>query len=183
MIILLTGNIGSGKSLSAKILCELFNLEEVTFSEPLKKFAISLGFTYEQVYGTQEQKLQINDFWNISGREFLQKFGTDVCRDVLPKIMPKMNMNNSQVWARVMEKKIIEKGELVISDGRFMDEVRLVKKYGGIVLRITRNMDKGGSEYKHKSEEVELPYDFLVDNNGTVEDLRERLLSIFIKDK
>ena len=182
MIILLTGNIGSGKSLSAKILCELFSLEEVTFAEPLKNFAVSIGFTHEQIYGTQEQKLQINDFWNISGREFLQKFGTDICRDELPKIIPKMNMNNSQIWARVMEKKIIEKHNLVISDGRFMDEVILVKKYGGIVLKINRNMDKNGTEYKHKSEGVELPYDFLVDNNGTVEELREKL-SILIKDK
>ena len=182
MIILLTGNIGSGKSLSAKILCDLFGLEEVTFAEPLKSFAMSIGFTYEQVYGTQEQKLQINDFWKISGREFLQKFGTDVCRDNLPEIIPKMNMNNSQIWARVMEKKLIEKSNLVISDGRFMDEVRLVKKYGGIVLRINRSINKDKTEYKHKSEGIELPYDFEIDNNGTVEDLKEKL-SILVKDK
>ncbi len=58
MIVLITGNIGSGKTLASTILQEEFGYHEYTFSEPLKKIAIILGFTEQQIYGTQDQKLE-----------------------------------------------------------------------------------------------------------------------------
>ena len=181
MLVLFIGNIGSGKSLSADIICKHLNIPQTTFAEPLKNFALSIGFTQEEVYGTQEQKLKINNFWGISGREFLQKFGTEVCRDALPKIIPDMNMNNSQLWARVMEQKILQSQDLVISDGRFLDELELIKKYGGIIIKLERNTSYSSN---HKSEQLnDLPYDLLITNNGTIEELKNKLLNIFIKHK
>ena len=184
MLILLIGKISSGKSTAAKILSEVFGLKEEMFAQPLKDFAVSIGFSHQEVYGTQEQKLAINDFWGISGREFMQRFGTDVCRELLPKAIPNMRLGDRQLWAAVMEKKIKEIGGIVISDGRFPDEVRLVKQYGGIVLKIYRDDIKSSTkdsvEHKHVSESYidDLQFDMLVENNGTINELKTELTNM-----
>jgi hypothetical protein len=180
MIVLLIGKIKSGKSLAAKILCDEFKLTEAAFAQPIKDFAISIGFTHDQVYGNQDQKLEINEFWGISGREFLQKFGTEVCRNTLPDIIPNMNMNGLQLHARIMEKKILDNSNkgIVISDGRFIDEIALVKKYNGIVIKIVRDDNKHIDMHSSEKQIDNLPYDNIIYNNGTIQQLRDKLIDI-----
>jgi ATPase subunit of ABC transporter with duplicated ATPase domains len=79
-LIMLTGKIGSGKTTAAQLLVDHAGYTEVTFAGPIKEFARSIGFTWEEVYGTQAQKETPNKHYGISGRQFLQKFGTDLCR-------------------------------------------------------------------------------------------------------
>lgn len=186
-LILLIGNIGVGKSTVASILVKKFGFTEKTFAEPLKNFAISIGFDPHQVYGTQNQKLEINNFWGISGREFLQKFGTEICRNSLPLVIPDMKFNGLQIWARVMERHINENEKLVISDGRFEDEAQLVKKYGGIIIKICRNcneeqknsgMEKNISNHKSETELNGIKEDISINNNGTIEELEKKISSI-----
>ena len=147
-LIMLVGNIGCGKSVAAEILTK-FGFKEDMFAAPLKEFARIIGFTETQVYGTQAEKLSVNQFWGVSGREFLQKFGSEVCRNALPKAIPNMQMNARTLWARVVEQKIFKYPLLVMSDGRFEDEAKLVKDRGGIIIRITRNpqMSKCNGEF------------------------------------
>ena len=57
MIIGITGKIGSGKSTLAQILEEKFGYTEYSMATPLKEIGRIFGFTEEQLYGTQEQKL------------------------------------------------------------------------------------------------------------------------------
>ena len=180
MIVLLIGKIKSGKSLAAKILCDEFKLTEAAFAQPIKDFAISIGFNHDQIYGNQDQKLEINEFWGISGREFLQKFGTEVCRNTLPDIIPNMNMNGLQLHARIMEKKILDNRDkgIVISDGRFIDEVALVKKYNGIVIKIVRDDNKHTDVHSSEKQIDNLPYDNIIYNNGTIQQLRDKLIDI-----
>ena len=194
LLIMLTGSIGSGKSTAAEILTK-YNFIEDFFAKPLKDFGLSLGFEHHQIYGTQEQKLEINQFWGISGREFLQKFGSEVCRDALPGIIPGMNFNNRTLWARVMESKIQKHKRLVISDGRFLDEAALVKEYKGVIIRLKRrpagnttvntsvdtSADKPIGDFTtHKSEtEISaIKADYEIDNNGSLEDLENQLIGI-----
>ena len=151
VLIMLTGKIGSGKTTVANtIITNYDRMIEKTFAWPLKKIAQTIGFTHGQVYGSQEQKLELNSFWGISGREFLQKFGTDVCRNALPNAIVDMQFNGMTLWARLMEKTILENlgsFHIVVSDGRFDDEARLIKRYGGVVVRIVRNGSEKESRY------------------------------------
>jgi hypothetical protein len=124
------GEIGVGKSLVASYLINKFNFHEYYFSKPIKDIAINMGFTHNQVYGTQENKLEINKYWGVSGREFLQKFGTDIGRNMLPSALPSMNMGSSgSPWIRLFEiywEKMIEADDvraLVVSDCRYPDEL------------------------------------------------------------
>lgn len=139
----ITGKIGSGKSTVTEYLKSRYNMLEYMFAGPLKKIAIALGFEEHQTYGTQEQKLEVNKFWGISGRKFLQVFGSEVCRDYLPKVLPDMNLNNSTLWVRLFEKfyedmLLAKKKSIVCSDVRFEDESNSIKARGGIVIGIER---------------------------------------------
>jgi hypothetical protein len=205
VLILLVGAIGSGKSTVANYITKYeldgVNFIEDMFAKPLKEFAISLGFKDHQIYGTQEQKLEINDFWKISGRTFMQQFGSDVCRTLLPIAIPNMEFNNRNLWARIMESKINSNQLLVISDGRFLDEAKLVKDYGGKIIKIIRgdfnaltptsidiNNDNSIHSHTYHVSETEMDSitaDYIIYNNGTLENLENqvylKLLDIITK--
>jgi hypothetical protein len=178
-LFMIIGNIGSGKSTAACIL-QHYGFKEETFAGPIKEFALSIGFKHSQVYGTQIEKLEVNKFWRISGREFLQKFGTELCRNLIPITIPNMKMNGSTIWVRSIEQKVNKYPLIVVSDGRFPDEARLIKEYNGIIIRINRNININDKTTYHISERSmnEIEPDYIIDNNSTLEELEEVLCLI-----
>lgn len=186
-IFMLVGSIGSGKTTAAcYITYNYYNFEEFSFAEPIKEFAVELGFDDNHVYGDQKEKKIVDNFWNISPREFLQKFGTEVCRDKLQECIPNMNLNGRTLWARVMEQKIQNNNNhMIISDGRFKDEEKLIRDYNGIIIRIDRTVDDEKTLInKHSSEQYinEIQADYVIDNNGTKEKLFEQIDKILEKE-
>jgi hypothetical protein len=185
----LTGKIGCGKTTVESIFQRKFNFSTYSFAFPLKEIAKILGFKQEEVFGTQEQKLAINKFWGISGRKFLQKFGSEVCRDYLPKVLPSMNFNNKTLWIRLFEKFYADEKNrnVVVSDVRFEDEAKCIKDLKGYIIRIEREDNRGLlSDDKHKSHnhhksELEMssikPH-FVIRNNGSVEDLEKKVYEV-----
>ena len=145
-----------------------------------------MGFEYHQAFGTQEQKLEINPFWNISCRQFLQVFGSEVCRDFVPKALPQMNFNGLTMWVRLFEKFYQDhpNNPIVVSDVRFDDECETIRKLGGVVIKIVRSSaeEKGdGSNLQHlqhKSELQELKYDHVIYNDGSLDDLYKKIDSV-----
>ena len=127
------------------------------FADSLKDMCINLfGFTYEQAYGTNEQKDQSVShlLWKnmprgrvgkkqpkgeMTAREFMQFFGTNVMRKM-----------HHDVWANACLNKISKEGSdlAVIADVRFPNEVETINKAGGKVLRLERNIHQD----KHDSE-------------------------------
>lgn len=103
-IVLLVGKIGSGKTTATELLVKN-GYEELTFAEPIKKFALSLGFTHEQCYGTQAQKAEINQFWSISGRQFFEKFGNEIGKVCIPQFI-NLNLQGRSIWIRNCERKL-----------------------------------------------------------------------------
>ena len=182
------GEIGSGKTTLATRLKTHKRYKEYSIAGPLKNIALNLGFKFEQVHGSQSQKLEPNKYWNISAREFLQKFGTDLCRDILPNVIPNMNMGKyNSLWVRLME---IEWDKLyphfgsdsgytgmVVSDVRFPDEAQSIQERGGIIIKIIRPIDKSGDEYKHSSETSInfIKPDKYIINDGSIDDLYQKI--------
>ena len=193
-LIALTGNINSGKTTVSEYLQNTWGFTEYTFSKPIKEMALIFGFEHHQVYGTQVQKLEINADWSISAREFLQKFGTDICRESLAKTIPDMNFGESKSpWIRLFEiyiKKYIEQypnGCIVVSDIRFLDEAAVIKKLGGCIVRIDRvagiqrtNEHNIVSHNKHSSETemLNITADFTIFNTGTKDALYNQITEI-----
>ena len=119
------------------------------FADSLKDMCINLfGFTHDQAYGTNEQKNEKvkHLLWSnmprgkvnrkapkgeMSAREFMQFFGTEVMRKM-----------HHDVWANACLNKIIKEGSdlAIIADVRFPNEVEAITKAGGKVLRLERNV-------------------------------------------
>lgn len=119
------------------------------FADELKNIAINVfGLTYEQCYGTNEQKNTATQIrWKdiafaldkkvtkdkdlnvfLTAREFLQHFGTGVCRRIY-----------GDCWADSTYKRIQREGSefAIIADGRFPNEIDLgIDKYNAKSLRL-----------------------------------------------
>ncbi len=137
-------------------------VKRYSFAGPLKSIAVELfGIPPECVNGTEEQKNQIQEhlmwenlpilvrdidfgspraFGPMTAREFLQVFGTDICRLIKPN-----------VWIDLCINSIKSEGSLlaVIDDCRFPNEVEAIQAAGGKVIGLTRGSD---SEDSHASE-------------------------------
>jgi hypothetical protein len=191
ILIGIVGEIGSGKTTVAEYLIEKYKFNEYHFASPLKQIALAMGFTQTQVYGNQEQKLEKNEHWGISAREFLQKIGTDFGRNILPDMIPNMNMGDSgSPWIRLFEiqwNKICKENEyptLIVSDCRFPNEVDSIKERGGYIIKISRPAEpREGAEHKHTSETgiSSLYHDVFIVNDDTKEQLFERIEYVMMK--
>lgn len=155
-----------------------------SFADCLKEFCINvLGLTYEQCYGTEEQKnSRTNLRWSkmptykddggtcvtdfdplITGREVLQYFGTDIIRKMC---------DNAWVNATINKIKNDNVKLALITDGRFPNEINAINNIGGKTIRLLRDIGKDN----HISETILDNYDknkfsLVIDNrNMGVED-------------
>lgn len=172
MLIGIVGHMNSGKSLLTTFLTESCDTEEYIMAGTLKEIAVLFGFNRQHVYGTQKEKQIIDPLWGVSPREFLQKFGTDICRDIMPVMFPCMKKN---IWLQIFcnyYKSFPKEKTLVISDVRFQDEAECVRKLGGVLIRIKRDV-ADNVEHIHRSEQEinQIACDLIIDNNGTIDDL------------
>jgi hypothetical protein len=179
-IIGLHGSIGSGKSTIAKYLVVNYNYEEYALANPLKKIGEIFYFEPNQLYGTQENKLEINEHWGVSARKFLQVVGSELFRDALPKLLPDMKLDGCSVWIKLLDiyiKKNPNKN-LVISDVRFSDEAKYIQSIGGYIIKIDRKLEQPSDIAKHQSENQNVSYDIILNNNGSLDDLKKNIDTI-----
>ena len=178
-IIGITGTIGSGKTTTSNILRKL-GFEEYAFASPLKEIATVLKFSHDEIYGSQEQKLAVNKHWGISGREFLQKFGSEICRYTLPEKIPNMKLDGG-LWIKLfqIEMETNPGTDYVISDVRFRNEAEAVRKHGGVIIRISRNnKNEDASQHISETEMSSIKPDFEINNNKSLQHLEKEVQRI-----
>lgn len=144
MIIGINGYSGSGKDTIGTIIQELGphqNWEIKKFAGKLKQIAEMLTGIDISMFEDQDfKKTNLPDEWRVHGmpmtyREFLQKLGTDAMREGLHDDVwvnalmadykpPKMDQYNPSNW--------------VITDVRFPNEARAIKKKEGMIIRVDR---------------------------------------------
>ena len=158
-------------------------VKSFSFADPLKVIAIELfGLSENQCYGTDKDKNTSVDIkWEdipayeenwatgfMTAREFLQCFGTDICRTI-----------KDTVWVDSCINRILQSGtELaIIPDVRFPNEAEAIKRAGGKVIRFTRNPhdDDHASETALKDYDG---FDCVIDNaNMTIDETNKAILS------
>ena len=186
-LISLAGRIGSGKSLMADIFDQL-GYDEYTFASPLKEIAVIFGFNENHVNGSQQDKLIVDPDWGCSSREWLQKFGTEVCREQFKILFPNSHFPYG-IWAYLMEKEYKYRLEVTVgapycmcvSDNRFVNEAECIKKNGGHVIKIIG--DRSDDHKSNHRSEVEIDLieaDFTIVNNKdtTIQELVEQAVKI-----
>lgn len=142
----LSGFAGVGKDEVARVLVERHDFTRVAFADPLKDVATACGWD-----GQKDER----------GRKFLQDLGVGI-RDHL----------NGEAWVLAAEESIEEiQRPIVISDVRFQNEVFMIKRRGGIVVRVER--PNTGAVNGHVSEHAvtAADCDAILHNNGTLDDL------------
>lgn len=154
------------------------------FADPLKEMAINIfGLEPQQVYGSDKDKntlthilwdnIPFNDekSGNMTSREFLQHFGTNIVRRIY-----------GEAWVRATINSILkEESEVaIIPDVRFPNEVDAIKKIGGIMIRLTRNIHNSYHESEVALDKEHFDwknFDLIIDN----EDLKIEQLSELLK--
>tara|TARA_R110000824_G_scaffold162282_3_gene337907 strand:- start:444 stop:1181 length:738 start_codon:yes stop_codon:yes gene_type:complete len=150
-------------------------VKSYNFADSLKSIAINFfGLTYEQCYGSEKEKNTPSPIMNSLGenfaaREFLQYFGTDVCRSL-----------KEDVWVDFCINKIkSEQSELaLVGDCRFPDEVEAIQQAGGKVIRLTR-MPHKDTHLSETALDTFEGFDATINNQDmTVDEQSKELLNI-----
>lgn len=188
MIIGITGRKGSGKDTVANYLVENHGYTRYGFADPLKKGIQQMfGFTDAQMWG--DDKEMIDPFWGVSGREVLQKFGTEVMQFELGNVLPALKDVGRSFWVKRFEQWYNTHNELdlvhnvVTADTRFLHESEKIREMGGMVLKVIRGTTL--NEFSDHPSEVEMSKivpDYVIDNTGTLEDLYKNI-EFFLQTK
>lgn len=131
-------------------------------------------------------KLGITD---LTPRKTLQLIGTNLFR----------NCFNSEIWVKVVEKKILTQLELnpnaniIISDCRFPNEIKMLKNLGCKIISVQRNLPEWFDKYKsgvdceeaktlHESEKswIREQFDYVISNDAETKELFESKINEFI---
>ncbi len=180
MIVGISGKIGSGKS---------------TIAEEFKKcgfyldaFANSVKDVSNLIFGFDRNKLEgiskEDRIWretpderysnllgkNFSPRDSLILIGTTFGR----------NQIHQNVWIETVFNRHLSNQNLLITDVRFPNEYESVKKRGGVLIRINRPTPKHNSTSAHESECAldNYNFDYVINNDGTLEELIEKTKNI-----
>lgn len=209
MIIGLVGFIGSGKGTVADILAEKGGKSD-SFAAPLKDMTSAVfGWPRHLLEGDTVESRNFREtpdmFWsrktgiaNFTPRLALQLLGTDVMRKHF----------HEDIWLNSLEYRLHCNDEahncIVISDARFQNELKLIKKMNGKVVWIRRGelpewydtavdanagnvvsekvMDtKYSSVHRSEWDWAGFSYDYVLYNNGTLEDLKKNV-NLMIKE-
>lgn len=207
-VIGLVGLIGSGKDTAADYLSKKWNFQKASFAGTLKD---SLGMIFSwprhMLEGTttdaREWREKPDPWWskrlginNFTPRFALQYIGTDILRKKF----------HDDIWLASLEYKILNsENSHVISDCRFPNEIAMIHSIGGTILRIKRGNEpewystalrQNCNEIKKPAEMMEAKYphvhsseyqwigspvDFVLENNGTIADMYEKI-DMLVKD-
>lgn len=190
-----SGFIGSGKDTVADYLVNHHGFRRESWAGTLKD-AVACVFGWDRVLleGKTNESRKWRDtpdsWWSdrlgidVTPRRVLQEWGTDVCRENY----------HDDIWIASLENKMRKtKDSIVISDTRFPNELESVKRLGGITIRVKRGPDPDWVEeyletgrtfefakkypHIHASEfsSVGCDYDYIVENNGTIDDLYKKI--------
>lgn len=109
-------------------------------------------------------------------RQLLQKFGTEVGRNISPNLWVDVLMNDY-----IKAKSDGYEEDWIVTDVRFENEANAIRENGGILIRLNRNT---GFNDQHSSETALDDYknfDLIIDNDGTLDELIDKVYN-FMKE-
>lgn len=164
---------------------------------------IEAGGNNKKTISIQEWKL-LNDnqkqWWSLhqmTGRDFLQKLGTDAIRNGLHEntwvnaLMSEYDLKNiigkegnivinkTDTWREIPK-------NWIITDTRFPNELAAVKERGALTIRVERNNGTRAIDINPHPSETALDnsdFDYTIENDGTIEDLVNMVKLILQKEK
>ena len=177
VLIGILGNKRNGKDTTADFIVKNYNYNKYSFAKPLKDVCkILFNFDDNQLYGDKKEVTDEN--WNITPRKVMEFIGTDIARNQFNKIIPNINHD---FWIKHFEYyyKKNKNINLVVCDVRFQNEVDIIHKYNGIVIKVIRYKKK--IKYLHASEsnlDKINNFDYLIKNDSSIDLLNNKIKEI-----
>lgn len=193
--IALCGFSGSGKDTIANIFVSKYCFNKLSFGSAIKDVLSSIfGWDRKMLEGvTQEDRIkrEIPDLWwsqelgisNFSPRMAMQKIGTDLFRDKF----------NENIWIKVVERKLMDYENIVITDCRFPNEIKMLKSNGFLVINVERIKPNWFDSYTHGnySEEanklhesekswIREKFDYTIINTSSIEQLKFAIAFLYL---
>ncbi len=149
-IVSICGFQGSGKDTIANYLISEYGFVKISFAGAIKDIAsVMFGWDRQKLEGLtkedREWRETVDPWWEkqlnlpISPRYIMQQFGTELFRRHF----------HPDIWVKVVEKKLTEYENVVITDCRFPNEIKMVKDNGGILVHVERNLPHWFHHYKN----------------------------------
>jgi len=176
MIIGLCGEQGSGKTTIGNILVERYGFHQMAFADALKDIVAHIfGWSRKLLEGDtpegREWREQVDDWWssclgidNFTPRMALQMVGTNAMRDGF----------HPDIWISIIERRLSEYKNVVITDVRFSNEMLMIRKQCGNIIRIERG-DNPSSIHKSELDWRQMGVQYNIKNDGEIKDLHEKL--------
>jgi hypothetical protein len=202
MLIGICGFQSSGKDTAAELLINEYGFIKLSFASALKDvLSVIFGWDRSKLEGLTQEDRQwreiVDPWWSqslkmpqLTPRYVLQYFGTDLFR----------NHWHPDIWVKVIENKIVrllesyDNPKIVITDCRFENEINLILRYGGKMMHMHRNLPGWFKDYQrginspeaerlHTSEVmwIRTYADHVIENNGTIEELYDKIKYIIDK--
>lgn len=199
MIIGLCGFQSAGKDTIADYLIKEHGFIRLTFASAVKDIiSIMFGWPRIKLEGLtkedREWREQVDYWWsktlnipNLSPRFVMQYIATDVFRKHF----------HPDIWVKIIENEINKildlsvNKNIVISDCRFENEINMLSRLGGKIIQVYRDPPYWFHKYRNGENPNEIRYihqseiewircyrDFDIDNDGTIEELYEKVKSI-----
>jgi hypothetical protein len=196
MIIGVCGKKRHGKDTVGRILVEKFGFQQTAFADAVKRVAMDVwGLSWTQCYGTELDKETVIPKWGMSPREILQKLGTEVGRNIYSDTWIVHCLDNirsseegsiftfrddsNKTFTKVVGSRVKVPRNWVITDVRFPNEAEAIRRAGGAIWKVQRDLPSTDSHASETSMDQIVP-DVLIDNNSSLEDLQTKVMSLVL---
>lgn len=158
-IIGIAGRSRAGKDTIAGIILDIYPHYTIRrLSSPLKQAVVNLyAYSPEQI--ETDLKESVDDRWNKTPRETIQSL-TDYM----------MNYMGRDFFTKRLYSTYKDDEYIIIPDVRYEHDIDEIHKRGGIVIKVERPFY--ATSHKFEDHIDELPYDYLIKNSGTIDDIR-----------
>lgn len=157
----IAGKMGTGKSTVAKMIAEKINGKIVPFAKPLKDLATQMGWN-----GVKDEK----------GRRLLQLLGTECGRECIGEDIWISH------WLYEIHKRENNGYHIIADDVRFENELNVIRVHpNGILIKIKRLTNQQDSEHASERDLPDSLFDYVIINDGSIEQLEEKVWSILQK--
>lgn len=182
MVIGVSGKKRSGKDTVSEYMSRTFGFHQMAFANPIKealKHLFCLSDT--QVHG--DQKETPDPFWNVTPRELMQKFGTDIMRNHASSLIPEIGPH---FWTTRLKYEYETRFEpfgtpVVISDVRFPNECQLIKNMGGFIIYVHRPSLHSTDTHSSETSVSQQDADFIIENNQDLSHLYREVDQLMVR--
>jgi hypothetical protein len=173
MLVGICGKAGSGKDTIGDYLVTRYKFQRIALADPIKRlvkdiFVLDDHTVYDRV--AREQQLKNWPDWTV--RKLLQFIGTELFR----------NNVDDAIWVKSLWLRIVENPDInyVVTDVRFPNELKYFQdnaKPGEFMfIKVVREGCNGVVGLQsHASEAYDLDAEYVIDNNGTFENLYNKI--------